>query len=108
MDAGRWQVSTAGGVQPLWARNGRELFYAEQSGRIMTVAVRPDGSFGTPQELFDWPTISIPGFGRTFDVTPDGKRFLMVKEADEAQAGASDINIVVNWIEELKQRLPAN
>ena len=66
----------------MFSRDGRELFYAEQSGRIMAV--------------------------RTFDVTPDGKRFLMVKEAAEAQAGSSDINIVVNWVEELRQRLPAN
>jgi eukaryotic-like serine/threonine-protein kinase len=106
--ANRIKVSTAGGTRPVFSRDGRELFYAEQSGRIMAVAVRPDGSFGTPQKLFDWPTIAIPGFGRTFDVTPDGKRFLMIKEADEAQAGSSDINIVVNWIEELKQRLPAD
>jgi Tol biopolymer transport system component len=106
--ANRIKVSTAGGTRPVFSRDGRELFYAEQSGGIMAVAIRPDGSFGTPQKLFDWPTIGIPGFGRTFDVTPDGKRFLMVKEADEAQAGSSDINIVMNWIEELKQRLPAN
>jgi eukaryotic-like serine/threonine-protein kinase len=106
--ANRIKVSTAGGTRPVFSRDGRELFYAELGGRIMAVAVSVDGSFGTPKKLFDWPTIGIPGFGRTFDVTPDGRRFLMVKEADEAQAGSSDINIVVNWIETLKQRLPAN
>lgn len=95
-------------LRAVFSSDGRELFYAEQSGGIMAVAVHPDGSFGTPRKLFDWPTIAIPGFGRTFDVTADGKRFLMIKEADEKQAGSSDINIAVNWVEELKQRLPVD
>ena len=81
--ANRIKVSTAGGTRPVFSRDGRELFYAEQSGGVMAVPIGPDGSFGTPKKLSEWPTIGIPGFGRTFDVTADGKRFLMIKESND-------------------------
>jgi WD40 repeat protein len=105
---GKWQISTEGGVEPLWNRNGRELFY--RSGRkIMAVdiAIKPSFSAGTPNMLFEGPyqllpTISTPNY----DVSPDGQRFLMLKPVESAVAAPTQINVVLNWFEELKQRVP--
>lgn len=117
VEGGRWQVSTGGGDSPLWSRDGRELFY--HSGEaIMAVSVKTEPAFSmeTPQVLFranymfssiDQLTIN-PGL-HSWDISPDGKRFLMIKPpgvAPSADGGPRQINIVVNWFEELKQRVP--
>jgi serine/threonine-protein kinase len=113
VNAGRWRVSTNGGNRPLWARNGKELFYGALDGAMMAVPVETDRGFtwGNAVKLFDWPTLDRPGFGRTYDVSADGQRFLMIKEPEESKAvsdaSASGIIIVSNWTEELKQRVPA-
>jgi serine/threonine-protein kinase len=110
VDAGRWRISTNGGNRSVWARNGRELFYAASDGAVMAVPVQTDHGFvwGTPTKLFDWPTLDRTNFGRSFDVARDG-RFLMVKEPDERKGddpGGSGIVVVLNWLEEVKQRVP--
>ena len=74
---------------------------------VVKVTISPDGSdieLGKPAALFE---SSVPNMS-TYTVAPDGQRFLMIKESNDPRAGTSDINIIVNWIEELKQRLPAN
>jgi Tol biopolymer transport system component len=111
LDKGKWQVSMNGGDSPLWSRDGRELFY-RSGDAVFAVPVKtePAFSFETAKVLFqgkyfaDW-------IGETWDVSPDGKRFLMMKEAaatgKQAIAEAPRrINIVLNWLEELKQRVP--
>ena len=109
VEAGRWQVSTAGGDRPLWARNGRELFYVTAGG-LMTVPIEPTNaaSMGKPGRLLDdryfFGALYFPG--RTYDVSPDGKRFLMIKEAPE-ESSPSRLVVVLNWTEELKRRVPA-
>jgi hypothetical protein len=59
-------------------------------------------------KLFDWPTIAAPGPGRTYDVSRDGKRFLMFKDNAQTQrsVGTTNIRLVLNWVEELKGKLP--
>jgi len=109
------QVSGAGGIQPVWSRNGRELFYLQPGTpfRLMAVPVRTGGpafDSGNPQVLFDWPYLAPGPGGRTYDVSPDGRRFLALK-AFAAVAGGDvpppRIILVENWLEELKQRVPA-
>jgi eukaryotic-like serine/threonine-protein kinase len=105
---GKWQISTEGGTEPAWNHNGRELFY--RSGNKMMaldVATQPSFSLGKPRMLFerqyfrsDWPLI-----GTAYDVSPDGQRFLMVKPTEQASS-ATQINVVLNWFEELKQKVP--
>ena len=96
--AGKWQVSTSGGTRPLWARNGQELFY-ESMGTLMRVPL-PTGStftYGTPTKLFDAAPYFFgpaPG-GRTYDVSPDGQRFLMIKEGGEADEPAPSARLVL-------------
>jgi eukaryotic-like serine/threonine-protein kinase len=111
INSGRWQVSVGGGTRPVWARNGRELFYYIAPGKIMTVPVEPGASFkaGTPQMVFEGPYPSVNN-GLIYDVSPDGRRFLMIKTS-ESSAGASSppqLVVVLNWLEELKQHVPVN
>jgi hypothetical protein len=99
---GKWQVSANGGAFPRWNRNGRELFYREGT-KMMAVDVETGSSFrsGTPKMLFDKP------YQGTYDVAPDGKSFLMFQNAVSAQGQTSELRVVVNWFEELRQRAPA-
>ncbi len=101
---GKWQLSTEGGKEPLWNRNGRELFY-RSGNKMMAVEIttQPSFSAGTPKVLFEGQyqllTLSTPNY----DVAPDGQRFLMLKPIEQA----AQINVVLNWFEELKRRVPS-
>ena len=113
VDAGRRQISTSGGTQPLWARNGRELFYVSM-GALMRVPLTIGSTIeaGTPTKLLDAPDrLSSPSaLGRMYDVSPDGRRFLMIKESSTSDepAGLARIIFVQNWFEELKRRVPTH
>jgi serine/threonine-protein kinase len=115
VDAGRWQLSTAGGRKPLWARSGREIFYLALGGALLGVPVEAVGeaSFrvGTPARLVEGRYYAGGPFGtRVYDVSPDGQRFLMIKESSGADGTplAPSIVVVQNWLEELKRLVPAN
>ena len=103
---GKWQISTDGGGELVWARSGRELFY-RNGDKMMVVPVQTQGMFtpGKPQLLFQAPFEVMDGFRPNFDVTPDGQRFLMIKDAAPDSA-PTQINVVLNWFEELKRRDP--
>ncbi len=105
---GKWQISTEGGNEPAWNHNGRELFY-RSGNKMMAVDVttQPTFSAGKPKVLFEGQYVAVsPGLtGTAFDVSSDGQRFLMVKET-EASMSATQINVVLNWFEELKRRAP--
>ena len=112
-DGGQRQVSTDGGISPLWGPDSRELFYRTQPGPdgivtvMMTVNTAEQGFVpGTPQRLFDGIYRGrFPG-AITWDIAPDGRRFLMVK--DEAASGTTGGQIIVvqNWFEELTRLVP--
>src|SRR5262249_11970123 len=105
---GKGQVSTEGGTEPGWARNGRELFY-RNGDKMMAVAIETKPAFAAakPRLLFEghYETGLYP-FLANYDVSPDGQRFLMIK-ASEQESAARHINVVQNWFEELKERVPA-
>jgi len=110
---GRWPVSIDGGAQPVWARNGQELFYRHGS-TVMSVPVHTTTttfSAGTPMRLFEGRYLSPPQglSGRTYDVSRDGQRFLMIKDAPagDPKATPATMVVVLNWFEELKARVPA-
>ncbi|HEY5623865.1 MAG TPA: protein kinase [Gammaproteobacteria bacterium] len=100
-------VSTDGGVQPLWSRDGRELFYRTAEG-VMAVAVDTEGEsfrFENPELLFETDNFLGPFGGRSYDVSPDGQRFLMVKQT-EVYGEAPRIVVVRNWFEEVERLVP--
>ena len=106
---GKWQVSTDGGTEPAWNRNRRELFY--RSGNKMMavdVTLQPTFSAGKPTMLFEGQYFNdpFPLIATTYDVSADGRRFLMVKENSERESSTAQINVVQNWFEELKRRVP--
>ena len=103
---GKWQVSTEGGTEPVWNPKGRELFY-RVGNKMMAVDIimQPTFSAGKPRMLFEGPYVPTPRSFPDYDVSPDGVRFLMLKPSAELQ-GPSQINVVLNWFEELKQKVP--
>jgi WD40-like Beta Propeller Repeat len=102
---GKWMISTAGGQYPRWPRNAHEIFFIS-GDQLMSVAVKTQPAFkpGTPHALFST-TDYLVGAGN-YDVTPNGQQFLMVKQ-EELSTSPKELNVVLNWPEELKQRVPA-
>ena len=98
----KWQISATGGAFPRWNRNGRELFYIANDGKLMSVAVRSNGAkfeAEVPKALFDARLpITVTGGNSTFipyAVSADGQRFLItVGVSDRALA---PITLLVNW-----------
>jgi len=106
IDAGRWQVSSGGGTQALWARSGQELFY-RNGNELLAVPVDTEPGFtaGSPEVLFEGNYLLDQG-GPNYDVSPDDERFLMIKPVANAST-APKIIVVQNWFEELKRLAPA-
>ncbi len=106
---GKWQISTEGGTEPVWNPNGRELFY-RSGDKMMAVEIteQPSFSVGRPKVLFEGPYQPTPATFPNYDVTPDGQRFLMLKPSEAAEVAPTQINVVLNWFEELKQKVPAS
>ncbi|MDQ5871037.1 MAG: protein kinase [Acidobacteriota bacterium] len=101
---GRWQISTAGGTQPWWRGDGKEVFYLGPDQTLMSVAVRVDDSFqaAVPTPLFraNFPA-PIPAFWSNYVATADGQRFLVSELLPEA--AATPVNVVLNWTAGLKK-----
>jgi serine/threonine-protein kinase len=110
VDRGRWQISIGGGTRAAWARSGRELFYLDDSQALTALPVRTSEStfsMGVPSKIFDT-KYAEPNPARHYDVSPDGRRFLMLKDAQASdhKSAQSNIVVVLNWTEELKRHLP--
>jgi serine/threonine-protein kinase len=112
-DQERTQVTPAGGSQPRWAANGRELFYTALDGTLMSIPVTQGGTFtaGAPAPVVKGPYYSGLGMlsrGGTYDVAPDGLRFLMLKPAGTPGELSEPPTVVVvkNWREELNRLVP--
>ncbi len=102
----KWQISTEGGGFPRWARSGRELFFQNED-KMMAVDVETKPTFraGRPRTLFEVHFLGGETTYDSYDVAPDGKRFIMIKE-DPAESGPAHVNVVLNWFEEVKRRVP--
>jgi Tol biopolymer transport system component len=105
---GKWQISTEGGTEPVWNPNGKELFY-RSGNKMMAVDIGTQASFvaGKPRMLFEGLYVPPPVPIQNYDVSPDGQRFLMLKSIGSTEAAPTQINVVLNWFEELKRRVPA-
>jgi Tol biopolymer transport system component len=98
-------VSSAGGQEPRWRQDGKELFYVSAEGKMMAVAVTTGASFkaGSPVALFQThrrqPVSSQDHF--SYDVSGDGQRFLIATKVDEASA--APLSITLNWASEMEK-----
>ena len=109
----RIQISTEGGTDPVWRRTGGEMYY-RNGDKMMVVPVRTQPAFTAGRPVMLWEghyshgmssSCGAPGVTSfNYDVTPDGLRFLMVKDAHQDVA-SNRINVVLNWTQELKRRV---
>jgi hypothetical protein len=102
---GKYQVSTTGGGNPRWRRDGKELFYISADGKMMVVEVKAGSTFepGAPKPLFDTRVRFVVGSLWLIDnyvVSGDGQRFLI---NDFAETSAPPITVVLNWTADLKK-----
>ena len=116
VESGRWQISNNSGNSPLWSPDGQELFYCSGNA-VVAVAVETEPTFkpGNPESLFQGPFHSYLNVGMRFtvwDISPDGKRFITGRRPEQIDDESTEtgfphkINIVLNWFEELKERVP--
>jgi len=102
----RWKVSPANGSEPMWTRGGRELVY-RKGDSVMAVSVDlQQGRSGPPVALFGGRYPDSPGWTRprSYDVSPDGERFLLIKQPPEH--ARPRINVVLHWFDELRAKVP--
>lgn len=108
-DRNRWQISKGGGTRAVWARNGLELFYLDESGALTTVPVQTSGPtfvHGRPSTIFHT-TYAESNPARHYDVSRDGQRFLMLKDREpDPNATRAPIVVVDGWFGGLKWRVP--
>jgi serine/threonine-protein kinase len=103
---GRWKVSTARGSEPMWTRGGRELVFRKGDSVMAVSTDLMNGRSGQPVALFSGPYPDSPGWTRlrSYDVSRDGERFLMLKRPPERSRPR--INVVLNWFDELRAKAP--
>ncbi|MEP7326090.1 MAG: protein kinase [Gemmatimonadota bacterium] len=94
----RFAISSGGGIEPLWRRDGRELFYRTTRGEVFATAISDGAGFqhGAPVRLFSLPDMAFQPYHRTWDIHPDGRRFLMLQRGGTA---AQVLSVVFNWQE---------
>ena len=102
VDSARWTISVSGGVEPVWSRSGRELFFRTQTGDMMAVPIAPGNTFqaGTPVKLFTAPHLWSDDRHHSYDVSLDGQRFIMIRNS---QKNSQTLGVVVNWGSEIKR-----
>ena len=107
---GQWLVSTAGGTRPLWERNGNELFYVGADGALLRVPVEASGATwnaGTPMKILEGRYYTGDNTGRANDVSPDGRRFLMIKApGSDANDVPPALIVVQHWDDDLERLVP--
>ena len=105
----RWQLSSGGGQEPAWTRGGRELVYVDGSGRLMVVSIERSGG---EVHAVSRTTIATRGYAnpvpwRSYDVSADGQRFLVIRQDDDGKDAAPiQFTVVQNWVDELRRLLP--
>ena len=101
------QISNQGGVEPMWARSGRELFYRNNAGdemMVVDITAEPTFSASTPRVLFEGELQRSSGTSSHYDISPDGQRFVMIQQP----VGGGQIRVVLNFFEELRRLVPTS
>jgi hypothetical protein len=98
----KWQVSTAGGTEPRWRRDGREIYYLAPDRKLMSVAVADGPGFSIPRALFQTQVLEQSSVYRSNYVpTASGQRFLINTQTGKGSGG--EINLVLNWLTGLRK-----
>lgn len=109
----RHLISNNGGEQPAWGADGRELFYVQSDFRKRTrtlhavrISTVPEFQAGVPHALFEHADLGIP-WARSYDVLPDGQRFLIALTRERpTDLAPTQMIVVQNWFDELKRLVP--
>jgi Tol biopolymer transport system component len=107
--AGKWQVSSGGGNEPVWSRRGRRLFFLSGDSMMVTEYQDVDGTFvaSKPRVWATLPRIGNTGFSR-YDVTPDGSRVVLLTRAQSDRDEQTRIHLLLNFFDEIVRRAPAD
>ena len=115
VDGGRLKISSGGGVHALWGPDRRELFFQTPAGHLMRVTIEAELELipGKPETILEPGSYYFTQRERSFDISPDGQRFLMIKEGEAGETedpfpGLTRFIVVHNWFEELNERVPVN
>jgi Tol biopolymer transport system component len=115
--AGKWQISNDGGTEPLWAPDGKQLFYRSAGGafalasaQVWAVDVQTTSGFSAtkPSLLFEQQGYRATTPIRCWDISPDGERFLMVKLEERKPQPLTEMVLVQNWFDEVRRLAPTN
>ena len=100
----RWQISTSGGTSPLWAHSGKELFFHTKQGDVASVPVSTTSGFsvGTPRVLFSAKPFRFSPQTLTYNISPDDKQFLMMRETATGEAG--QLIVSEHWLDDIESR----
>jgi serine/threonine-protein kinase len=101
---GAWAVSSDGGEEPIWSRDGRSLYYRNRDQWMeVPISVDPEFTAGKPRVALEGPFINVPG--RSFDISADGNRFLVILD-EGTEEFSRHVEVVLNWFDELERIVP--
>jgi serine/threonine-protein kinase len=100
----RYQVSTSGGITPVWSRSGRELLFIDAAQNLVAAPIVPGPVFqaGSPKVLFSVAGYFIQAYQPQFDISPDGQRLVMIRAEVQDQLG---VVVVTGFLDDLKRRM---
>jgi hypothetical protein len=105
----KWQISSAGGRFPVWASNGRELFYLGNGGTVMVAPYHATGELFAPETPRQWsPTTLVRTLIMPFDLAPDGRRLIVLASPPATEGenkGSIHVTVLLNFFDELKRRV---
>jgi hypothetical protein len=105
---GKWQISSGSGNDPIWSRNGRELFYQGPNG-IMVVSYSAKGArfvADKPRLWSDHRIFNPGGPAKNYDLAPDGERFAVFEPPEGEQKPETHVNLLLNFFDEVRRRAP--
>jgi len=106
----KWQISSGGGFNAVWSRNGQALFYETFDGHVMEVAYRVQGNSFAPEQPRPWPGPPIlVGSFSSFDVSPDSQRLVVFPRPDSTASNQATVHVtfLLNYLDEIRRRIPA-
>jgi len=104
VNAGKWQLSRDGGMEPVWAHSGRELFYRDRAGNLIAAQITTGSAFSVGEQTRLFSARGLQSFlvSRAYDVTPDDRRFVFTRAVGSENQDVQPVIHVENWISEVR------